>query len=149
MRQKYSAPNPYCVPTYRERGLKSGVMIKLLPKPLLRPVLSGKGFKECRDEQYICPKPLKGLKEWSVDVFYDKMNILTYPTGLHIPAIYPDFYRESLSLPVPIFHRETRFGRLGAVLLTSRMVFTSPSGAWGSIIFEAWGGIIFMDSRQY
>ena len=85
MRQKYSAPNPYCVPTYRERGLKSGVMIKLLPKPLLRPVLSGKGFKECRDEQYICPKPLKGLKEWSVDVFYDKMNILTYPNGLHIP----------------------------------------------------------------
>ena len=60
-------------------------MIKLLPKPLLRPVLSGKGFKECRDEQYICPKPLKGLKEWSVDVFYDKMNILTYPNGLHIP----------------------------------------------------------------
>ena len=96
MRQKYSAPNPYCVPTYRERGLKSGVMIKLLPKPLLRPVLSGKGFKECRDEQYICPKPLKGLKEWSVDVFYDKMNILTYPNGLHIPGIYPDFYREGL-----------------------------------------------------
>ena len=71
-------------------------MIKLLPKPLLRPVLSGKGFKECRDEQYICPKPLKGLKEWSVDVFYDKMNILTYPNGLHIPGIYPDFYREGL-----------------------------------------------------
>ena len=118
---------------YRERGLKSGYMIKLLPKPLLRPVLSGKGFKECRDEQYICPKPLKGLKEWSVDVFYDKMNILTYPNGLHIPGIYPDFYREGL----------------GAVLLTSRMVFTSPSGAWGGIIFEAWGGIIFMDSRQY
>ena len=55
------------------------------------------------------------------------------PNGLHIPGIYPDFYREGL----------------GAVLLTSRMVFTSPSGAWGGIIFEAWGGIIFMDSRQY
>ena len=92
------------------------------PKPLLRPDISG-----------------KGLKEWSVDVFYDKMNIPTYPNGLHIPgiypdfyreawggiinkpyglhipAIYPDFYRESLSLPVPIFHRETRYGRLGAV----------------------------------
>ena len=102
MRQKYSAPNPYCVPTYRERGLKSGDMIKLLPKPLLRPVLSGKGFNECRDEQYICPKPLKGLKEWSVDVFYDKMNILTYPNGLHIPGIYPDFSGE----PVPYLFRE-------------------------------------------
>ena len=37
--------------------------IKICPKPLLRPDLSGKGLKSAEMNIIFCPKPLKGLKE--------------------------------------------------------------------------------------